>query len=31
VPIGPAYLSGDSPSGCREILDNQGIRHRYPE
>jgi lysine 2,3-aminomutase len=31
VPIGPAYVSGNSLSGCREILDNQGIRHRYPE
>jgi len=31
VPIGPVYVSGNSLSGCREILDNQGIRHRYPE
>ncbi len=31
VPIGPAYVSGNPRSGSREILDNQGIRHRYPE
>ena len=31
VPIGPAYVSGNSLSGSREILDHQGIRHRYPE
>jgi len=31
VPIGPAYISGNPRSGSREILDNQGIRHRYPE
>ena len=31
VPIGPAYVSGKSASGSREVLDNQGIPHRYPE
>jgi lysine 2,3-aminomutase len=31
VPIGPAYVRGKSASGSREVLDNQGIRHRYPE
>ena len=31
VPIGPAYLSGTSAAGSREVLDNQGIRHSYPE
>ena len=31
VPIGPVYVSDNSLSGSREILDNQGIRHRYPE
>lgn len=31
VPIGPAYVSGRSASGSRDVLDNQGIRHSYPE
>jgi lysine 2,3-aminomutase len=31
VPIGPVYVSGNSPAGSREILDHQGIRHSYPE
>jgi lysine 2,3-aminomutase len=31
VPISPAYVSAKSASGPREVLDNQGIPHRYPE
>ena len=31
VPIGPAYVSHKSATGSREIIDNQGNRHRYPE
>ncbi len=31
VPIGPAYVNGKSACGSREIFDNQGIRHSYPE
>ena len=31
VPIGPAYVSGKSASGSREVLDNRGIQHSYPE
>jgi lysine 2,3-aminomutase len=31
VPIGPAYVSGTSSAGSREVLDNQGVRHSYPE
>lgn len=31
VPIGPAHVSCKSASGSREIIDNQGNRHSYPE
>jgi lysine 2,3-aminomutase len=31
VPIGPAYVSRKSASGSRQIIDNQGNRHCYPE
>jgi lysine 2,3-aminomutase len=31
VPIGPGYVGDKSASGSREVLDNQGIRHGYPE
>ena len=31
VPIGPAYVSAKSASSPSEVLDNQGIPHRYPE
>lgn len=31
VPIGPAYVGGKSAGGCREVLDNQGAGHSYPE
>jgi lysine 2,3-aminomutase len=31
VPIGPAYAGSKEACGSREILDNQGISHRYPE
>jgi lysine 2,3-aminomutase len=31
VPIGPAYVGARCAEGSREILDNGGNRHRYPE
>ncbi|MDP9082346.1 MAG: lysine-2,3-aminomutase-like protein [Pseudomonadota bacterium] len=31
VPIGPGYLDGKSAGGSREVIDNRGIRHSYPE
>jgi lysine 2,3-aminomutase len=31
VPVGPAYVGNKIDSGSREILDNQGNPHRYPE
>ena len=30
VPIGPTYVESRSPAG-REVVDNHGGRHRYPE
>ena len=31
VPVGPNYVTARSASGNREVIDNQGIRHSYPE
>lgn len=31
VPIGPAYVGGKPAVGSREVLDNAGRRHSYPE
>ncbi len=31
VPIGPAYVGGRLASGGREVVDNHGVRHAYPE
>jgi lysine 2,3-aminomutase len=31
VPIGPAHVGRKSACGSREIIDNQGNRHLYPE